>query len=78
MSPVGARLPPNFRDGLREAMIDRGVALALGGWVSGGNGAAVSDNYGGGYTSSTLALALNQVRYDGLDLSHLWACSRGD
>jgi integrase len=67
----------NFRDGLREAMIDRGVALALGGWVSGGNGAAVSDNYGGGYTSSTLALALNQVRYDGLDLSHLWACSRG-
>jgi integrase len=40
----------SFRDALREAGVDREVAMALGGWGSGGkSGLDVSDYYGRGY-----------------------------
>jgi integrase len=61
----------NFRDGLREAKIDRDVALLLGGWTTDGKGTAVADNYGSGYQPHVLAEALNAVRFPTLNLDHL-------
>nr|WP_150131850.1 site-specific integrase [Sphingomonas carotinifaciens] len=61
----------NFRDGLREAKIDRDVALLLGGWTTDGKGTAVADNYGSGYQPRALAEALNAVRFPALNLDHL-------
>jgi integrase len=61
----------NFRDGLREAKIDRDVALLLGGWTTDGKGTAVADNYGSGYHPRVLAEALNAVRFPVLNLDHL-------
>jgi len=61
----------NFRDGLREAKIDRDVALLLGGWTTDGKGTAVADNYGSGYQPRALSEALNAVRFPALDLDHL-------
>ena len=60
-----------FRDALREARIDRDIALALGGWAAGNGSAAVSDAYGNGYRIATLKDAIDRVRYPSLDLSHL-------
>ena len=65
-----------FRDGLREARIDRDIAMTLGGWAhqGGSNGAAsVSDAYGSGYRMPTLFEAISRVEYSGLDLSALRA-----
>ncbi|WP_082464019.1 DUF6538 domain-containing protein [Sphingomonas sp. Leaf17] len=61
----------NFRDGLREAKIDRDVALLLGGWTTDGKGTAVADNYGSGYQPRALAEAVNAVGFSKLDLAHL-------
>nr|WP_317893308.1 site-specific integrase [uncultured Sphingomonas sp.] len=61
----------NFRDGLREAKIDRDLALLLGGWTTDGKGTAVADNYGSGYQPRALAEALNAVRFPALNLDHL-------
>jgi integrase len=61
----------NFRDGLREARIDRDVALLLGGWTSDGKGTAVADNYGSGYLPLALAEALNAVQFPALNIDHL-------
>ncbi len=60
-----------FRDALREARIDRDIALALGGWTAGNGSAAVSDAYGNGYQIATLKEAIDRVQYPSLDLSHL-------
>ena len=63
-----------FRDALREACVDRDIALRLGGWSrSGGSGggSSVSDAYGSGYRVATLFEAISKVRYPDLDLSHL-------
>jgi integrase len=60
-----------FRDALREARIDRDIALALGGWATTGGAASVSDAYGSGYRIATLKEALDRVQYPDLDLSHL-------
>jgi integrase len=63
-----------FRDALREARVERDIALALGGWSrTGGSGGAtsVSDSYGSGYRLHTLFKAISRVRYPGLDLTHL-------
>jgi integrase len=60
-----------FRDALREARIDRDIALALGGWATTGGAASVSDAYGSGYRIATLKEALDRVHYPSLDLSHL-------
>ncbi|GAA0659427.1 integrase [Sphingomonas insulae] len=61
----------NFRDGLREAKIDRDVAFLLGGWTTDGKGTVVADNYGSGYHPRALAEALNAVRFPVLNLDHL-------
>ncbi len=61
----------NFRDALREAKVDRDLALVLGGWTTDGKGSAIADIYGNGYRAGVLAEALNAVRYPDLDLSHL-------
>lgn len=64
----------NFRDALREARVERDIALALGGWSApggGGSSASVSDAYGSGYRVATLFEAISRVRYPQLDLSHL-------
>jgi len=60
-----------FRDALREARIDRDIALALGGWSAGSSSTSVSDAYGNGYQITTLKEAIDRVRYPSLDLSHL-------
>jgi integrase len=63
-----------FRDALREARVDRDIALALGGWSRpGGSGGSTSasDAYGSGYRVATLFEAISTVRYPDLDLSHL-------
>jgi integrase len=63
-----------FRDALREARVDRDIALMLGGWSrSGGSGgsSSVSDAYGSGYRVGTLFEAISRVTYPDLDLSHL-------
>ena len=79
---AGARAPKTcfhsfrhvFRDALREARVERDIALTLGGWSrpggSGGSG-SVSDSYGSGYRVATLFEAISRVRYPDLDLSHL-------
>ncbi len=60
-----------FRDALREARIDRDIALALGGWTTASGATSVSDAYGSGYRVATLKEAIDRVLYSGLDLSHL-------
>jgi hypothetical protein len=44
------------------------MVRALGGWSGGGS---TSDDYGSGFTPERLYGAIQAVRYDGLDLSHL-------
>ena len=64
----------NFRDAMREARMDRDIALALGGWSrTGGSGgsASVSDAYGSGYRVATLLEAIAQIAYSDLILDHL-------
>lgn len=62
-----------FRDALREAGVDREIALALGGWTSAGrtDPGMVADAYGNGFTPSRLHEAISSVHYAALDLSHL-------
>ncbi|RYD60636.1 MAG: site-specific integrase [Verrucomicrobiaceae bacterium] len=64
----------SFRDALREAKIDRDIALTLGGWATtSANGAGVvADAYGRGYRPRLLNEALSQISYPGLDLTHLY------
>ncbi|MBV1690476.1 site-specific integrase [Novosphingobium sp. G106] len=61
----------NFRDGLREAKVDRERSLILGGWTTDGKSSAIADNYGSGYPAKVLAEALNSVRFPLLNLDHL-------
>jgi integrase len=60
-----------YRDALREAGIAHEVALALGGWASGGSGEAES-NYGRGPSIALLSSAMDRINYNGLSLAHLW------
>lgn len=62
-----------FRDALREARIDHDVALALGGWSSGGGkeNVEVAEAYGRGFRVRTLHDALKRVVYPDLALDHL-------
>lgn len=57
----------NYRDALREADISIEKVRALGGWSTGNT----EDDYGGGLRASTLAKAIEKVKYPSLDLSHL-------
>ena len=60
-----------FRDGLREAKIDRDIALTLGGWTTSTGTGAVADSYGQGYSPRLLYAAISAIIYPDLDLSHL-------
>ena len=62
-----------YRDAMREANIEHGLAHALGGWsVSGGkDGSEVSALYGRGYRPRTMFEAVSKITYPELDLSHL-------
>lgn len=59
----------NCRDALRDTEMSGEMVRALGGWSNGGN---ISDDYGSGFTPERLYGAIKAVRYDGLDLSHLY------
>jgi integrase len=63
----------NFRDALREARVDRELALALGGWAgdNGDMGSESAEFYGRGFRASTLLEAISKVRYPELELGHL-------
>jgi integrase len=58
----------NYRDALRDTEMSGEMVRALGGWAGGGS---TSDDYGSGFTAERLYGAIQAVRYDGLDLSHL-------
>ena len=58
----------NFRDALREGGVGRDAVLALGGWTTGGT----EEIYGTGLQPKTRATEIAKIRYDGLDLSHLY------
>nr|WP_143840464.1 site-specific integrase [Novosphingobium panipatense] len=62
----------SFRDALREAGIEREVALRLGGWSeSGGSSNLVGDSYGAGFSAARLYTAISAINYAGLNLDHL-------
>lgn len=58
----------SYRDALREADISIERVRALGGWSTG----KTEDDYGKGLRAITLAKDMEKVRYDGLDLGHLY------
>ena len=58
-----------YRDALRDTEMSGEMVRALGGWSGGGS---TSDDYGSGFTPERLYGAIKAVRYDGLDLSHLY------
>ena len=61
----------NFRDALREARVDREIALALGGWAGDSGDNETADNYGRGFNAPTLFQAVSLIQFEGLDLSFL-------
>ncbi|UGY10181.1 site-specific integrase [Phyllobacterium pellucidum] len=58
----------SYRDALREADISIEKVRALGGW----SGKNTEDHYGSGLRASTLAEAIEDIRYPKLDLSYLY------
>jgi hypothetical protein len=58
-----------YRDALRDTEMSGEMVRALGGWSNGGN---TADNYGSGFTPERLYSVIQAVRYEGLDLSHLY------
>jgi integrase len=64
-----------FRDGLREAKIDRDIALTLGGWTTSTGAGAVADSYGQGYSPRLLYAAMSAIVHPDLDLTHLHTVS---
>ncbi|WP_176400247.1 site-specific integrase [Sphingobium sp. Z007] len=62
----------NFRDELRVARIDHDIALAIGGWTTGGSTRNnVSENYGRGHGVKVLHEAIMQLQFADVDLRHL-------
>lgn len=59
----------NFRDALREAGVTEEHAEALGGWSRGGK---ASRSYGKGHSADALYADVSKVRYEGIDLGHLY------
>ena len=60
----------NFRDATREAHLSEDTVCSLMGWTK--NGKSMSFHYGSGLKASSLAEEIAKVRYEGLDLSHLY------
>lgn len=56
-----------YRDALRKARLPRDVALQLGGWSSD----ATDDDYGEGLGPRDLYRELCEIKFEGLDLSHI-------
>ena len=81
LNNCGARRPKtsfhsfrhNFRDGMREAKIDKDIAYALGGWASDSpdDNAITAENYGRGYKIKTFYEAVASINYPTLNLAHL-------
>ncbi len=62
-----------FRDALREAGVEREIALTIGGWASSGFAAgAVADRYGQGFSPANLQRAIAKISFPGLNLEHLF------
>lgn len=59
-----------FRDATREARLDQDTVSSLMGWSK--SGKSMSFHYGAGLKAKSLAEELGKVRYEGLDLSHLY------
>lgn len=57
-----------YRDAIRKAKLPRDAGLQLGGWSSG----ATDDNYGSGLGARDLYEEICKIKYDDLDLSHLY------
>lgn len=80
-SAAGARRPRtsfhsfrhNFRDEIRAARIDHGIAMLLGGWVTGYSRTSVSENYGSGHRVEALSEAICRLRFQSVDVRHLTA-----
>jgi integrase len=54
----------SFRDGLRQARVDRDIVMALGGWASGSSSASSSsDVYGAGYHAQTLFEEISKLKF---------------
>ena len=62
-----------YRDALRRARAPRDVAIALGGW----SGQGTDDDYGDGLSAKDLSEYVGLVRFEGLDLSHLFPAPPG-
>jgi integrase len=60
-----------FRDELRAARVDHGVAMALGGWRTSSSEGTVSQHYGSGYRVIALDQAMRSLRFSSVDLGHL-------
>ena len=61
----------NFRDELRAARIDHDIAMALGGWTTGGSSRVVSENYGSGHRVDALHDAIVRLAFANVDVRHL-------
>ena len=59
----------NFRDEMRRAEIDPGVARALGGWTN--KTSEAFEIYGRGYSLKHLSSAIERIEYPSLNLAHL-------
>lgn len=57
-----------YRDAVRKAQLPRDAHLQLGGWSSG----ATDDDYGSGLDAKDLYEELCKIKYDSLDLAHLY------
>jgi integrase len=60
-----------FRDELRAARIDHGVAMALGGWRASSSEGMASQHYGSGYRVAALDRAIRSLKFSSVDLGHL-------
>ena len=60
----------NFRDEMRRAELDPGVARALGGWTN--KNSEAFEIYGRGYSLTHLSRAVEKIEYPELKLAHLF------
>ncbi len=75
LKSAGVKKPKNafhsFRHSFKDAGRNSGVPIAIIDAIQGHTEPGMAGRYGHGYNLETLAGAMNQICYDGLDLSHL-------